>query len=58
MGFMIILVGVGIGAATGGSDWAKYVALAGLGCIGISIVMTIVEKLSGKGSGKAERASS
>ncbi len=47
-GFMIIMLGVGIGAATDGSPWAKYIALAGAVAIGVSIVLTIVEKLNGK----------
>jgi len=57
-GFMVIMLGVGIGAATDGSPWAKYIALGGVGLIGISILATVVEKISGKSLGRAGQVSS
>jgi len=57
-GFMVIMLGVGIGAATDGSPWAKYIALGGVGLIGISIVATVVEKIIGKSPGRAGQVSS
>jgi len=57
-GFMILLVSVGIGAATGGNPWSKIVAVAGLVVIGIALIMTLVEKLTGKRFGKTEHSAS
>lgn len=57
-GFMVIMLGVGIGAATDGSPWAKYIALAGVGTIGLAIVAAIASKIAEKVQGKPEQATS
>ncbi len=55
-GFMLILVGIGVGAAAkGDSQWSGPIALAGLGLLGVSFLIFLFKKLTDKLSGASKQ---